>query len=192
MRPFLATSALVLTAVLAAAAPAMAAPAPAWTVDKAASKVAFASTFDGEKFAGSFRRWDAQIRFDPKNLAGSSAVVSIDTASAVTGDADRDSALPDVKWFSAKAFPKASFRTTGFKALGGNRYQAVGSLTLRGVSKPVTLPFTLVITGAQAKMNAQLSISRLAFGVGQDEWKATSVIPDPVTVMIAVSARRVP
>jgi len=192
MRPFLATSALVLTAVLAAAAPAMAAPAPAWTVDKAASKVAFSSTFDGEKFAGSFRRWDAQIRFDPKNLAGSTAVVSIDTASAVTGDADRDSALPDVKWFSAKAFPKATFRTTGFKALGGDRYQAVGSLTLRGVSKPLTLPFTLVITGSQAKMNAQVSVSRLAFGVGQDEWKATSVIPDPVTVMIAVSARRVP
>ena len=192
MRPFLAAPALVLTAVLAAAGPAMAAPAPAWTVDKAASKVAFSSTFDGEKFAGSFRRWDAQIRFDPKNLAGSSAVVSIDTASAVTGDADRDSALPDVKWFSAKAFPKATFRTTGFKALGGNRYQAVGSLTLRGVSKPLTLPFTLVITGSQAKMNAQVSVSRLAFGVGQDEWKEASVIPDPVTVMIAVSARRVP
>lgn len=192
MRLFLAAPALALTAVMAAAAPAMAAPAPVWTVDKAASKLAFSSTFDGEKFAGSFRRWDAQIRFDPKNLAGSSAVVSIDTASAVTGDADRDSALPDVKWFSAKAFPRATFRTTGFKALGGNRYQAVGSLTLRGVSRPLSLPFTLIITGAQAKMNAQVSVSRLAFGVGQDEWKETSVIPDPVTVMIAVSARRVP
>jgi polyisoprenoid-binding protein YceI len=180
-----------LTALLMlAATPAAAAPAQAWSVDRAASKIAFSSSFDGQAFAGSFRRWDAVIRFDAKNLAGSSAVITIDTASAATGDADRDAALPDVPWFSAKAFPKAVFRTTGFKALGPNRYEATGALTLRGATKPLTLPFTLVITGDAAKMNAQLSISRLAFGVGQNEWKATNVIPDPVTVMIAVTARK--
>jgi polyisoprenoid-binding protein YceI len=189
MRLIAAVLLLMLSALPAAAAPAPAT-AQAWSVDKTASKIAFSSSFDGQAFAGSFRRWDAAIRFDPKNLAGSSAVVTIETASAATGDGDRDAALPEPTWFSARAFPKAVFRTTGFKALGGNRYSAAGTLTLRGASKPLTLPFTLVITGDNAKMNAQLSISRLAFGVGQNEWKATSVVPDPVTVMIAVTARK--
>jgi len=180
-----------LVVLLLAALPAAAAPAQAWSVDAGASRIGFSSTFGGEAFSGSFRRWDAQIRFDPKNLAGSSAVVTIDMASAATGDPDRDGALPQATWFSAKAHPRAIFRATGFKALGGDRYQASGTLTLRGVTKPLTLPFTLVITGDQAKMNARISLSRLAFGVGQDEWKATSVVPDAVAVTIVVSARKV-
>ena len=91
------------------AAPAFAAPAPAWTIDKAASKVAFASSFDGSAFSGSFRRWDAAIRFDPANLAGSSVTATFDMASAVTGEATRDQSLLEPDWFSTKAFPKATF-----------------------------------------------------------------------------------
>lgn len=171
------------------AGPALAA-APVWTVDKAASKVAFSSSFDGQAVSGSFRRWDAQIRFDPKDLAHSSAVVSIDTGSAVTGDADRDAALPDVPWFWSAKYPKATFVTRSFKALGGNRYAAVGDLTIKGVTKPLTLPFTLVITGDTAKMNAAVDLNRLAFGVGTGEWKATDLIPASVKVTIAVTAKK--
>jgi polyisoprenoid-binding protein YceI len=181
-------SALALAFVVAA--PAFAAPAPAWTVDKAASKVGFSSSFDGGAFSGSFRRWDAAIRFDPANLAGSSVTATFDMASAVTGDETRDQALPEPDWFSARAFPKATFTASSFKALGGGRYQAVGTLTMRGVTKPLTLPFTLVITGATAKMTSSVGLNRLAFGVGQGEWKTTEVVPGTVTVNISLTARR--
>ena len=169
---------------------AWAAPAPAWAVDKAASKVAFSSSFDGGPFTGSFRRWDATIRFDQANLAGSLAVVTFDMTSAVTGDAGRDEALPLDDWFAARRFPKATFTARSFEALGGNRYQAVGGLTIRGVTKPLTLPFTLVITNGVAKMNARVSLNRLAFGVGQGEWKTTEVVPGTVTVNISLTAKR--
>lgn len=186
MRPFVP----VLAVVVALAAPAWAAPAPAWTVDKAASKVAFASSFDGGAFSGSFRRWDAAIRFDPANLAGSSVTATFDMTSAATGDASRDDALPLDDWFAAGRFPKAVFTAKSFMALGGGRYQAVGDLTLRGVTKPLTLPFTLVITGGVAKMNASVGLNRLAFGVGQNEWKTTEVVPGTVTVNISLTAKR--
>jgi polyisoprenoid-binding protein YceI len=181
--------AAVILATLAIAAPAWAAP-PAWTVDKAASKVAISSTFDGQTVGGSFRKWDADIRFDPKDLAHSSARVSIDVGSAATGDADRDSALPDTPWFFAAKYPKATFVTHSFKALGANRYAAQGDLTIRGVTKPLTLPFSLVITGDTAKMNAAVSVNRLAFGVGQGEWATTEVIPAAVQVTIALTAHK--
>ncbi|MES2036112.1 MAG: hypothetical protein V4466_18240, partial [Pseudomonadota bacterium] len=87
MKPLLPALALA----FAVSAPAMAAPAPAWTVDKAASKVTFASSFDGGAFTGSFRNWTAAIRFDPANLA---AVAAVAPASPVQpGDAKRRGAV---------------------------------------------------------------------------------------------------
>lgn len=186
MKPFLP----VLAVALAVSAPAYAAPAPAWTVDKAASKVSFSSSFDGGAFTGQFRSWNAAIRFDPANLAGSSVTATFDTASAATGDATRDQALPEPDWFSAKAFPKATFTASSFKALGGGKYQAIGTLTVRGVTKPLTLPFTLVITGDTARMTSSVGINRLAFGVGQGDWKTTEVVPATVTVNISLTAKR--
>lgn len=186
MRPVLPLA----VALTVAAAPAFAAPAPAWTVDKAASKVAFSSSFDGGAFTGSFRKWDAVIRFDPNNLAGSSVTATFDMSSAATGDQARDQSLPDADWFNAGAFPQATFMATSFKALGGGRYQAIGTLTLRGVTKPLTLPFSLVITGDTAKMSSSVGLNRLAFGVGQNEWKTTEVVPGTVTVNISLTAKR--
>ncbi len=184
--------ATILIAATVLAGQALAAPAPVWTVDKGASKVAFSSSFDGGAFSGAFRRWDAAIRFDPANLAGSSVTATFDMTSAVTGDSDRDEALPLDDWFAAKRFPKATFTATSFKAMGGNRYQAVGALTIRRVTKPLTLPFTLVITGGVAKMNASVGLNRLAFGVGQGDWKTTEVVPGTVTVNISLTAKRAP
>lgn len=165
---------------------------PQWTVQKAASSVRFSSSMNGDAFSGSFRRWDAAIRFDPKDLAGSSVKASFETASAATGDADRDQALPTEAFLAAAKFPVASYEAHSFRDLGGGRYEALGQLTLRGVSKPLTLPFTLAITGAEARMKAGVSINRLAFGVGQNEWKAVTTLPAPVRVDIVIVARRTP
>ena len=181
---------IAILALITAAPAAWAAPAPAWVVDKAASSIRFSSTFNGDAFSGGFSRWDADIHFDPANLAGSSVTVSIDAASAATGDADRDQALPTPKFLSAGKFPRATFTAHSFKALGGGKYLAAGQLSLRGVTRPLALPFTLAIAGDRARMNATLPLDRLAFGVGQDEWRATSALPAAVNVSIVVTARR--
>ena len=186
------TASWVLAAAIAAAPITAAAAPPAWVVDKTVSSVRFTSSMAGESFSGAFRRWDADIRFDPANLAASSVVATFDVASAGTGNADRDQALPTATFLDAPAFPKASFVAHGFSAAGPGRYVANGILTIRGVSKPLALPFTLAITGSQAKMTATTAINRLAFGVGQDEWKATTTIPAAVAVAVAITARRAP
>jgi polyisoprenoid-binding protein YceI len=169
---------------------ALAAPAPAWTVDAANSKLGFKGAMNGDAFNGVFRRWSAQIAFDPKNLAGSKAVVSVDVASAATGDADRDQAMPGADWFSAKTQPKATFAAASFKDLGGGRYQAVGNLTLRGVTRPLVLPFTLAISGDTARMNGSVVLNRTAFGIGQGQWKTGDVVATEVTVNVALTAHR--
>jgi polyisoprenoid-binding protein YceI len=172
-------------------AAALAAP-PAWTVDKAASKLTFSSSVSGAAFTGVFRRWDAVIHFDPKDLAHSDVAATIDVTSAATGNGDRDAELPDEDWFWTSHFPRATFVAKGFRATAPGRYEAAGVLTIRGASRPLTLPFTLAITGGSAKMDAGVVLNRLAFGVGQGEWKATDTVPANVTVNVSLLARRAP
>jgi len=181
---------LIAAALTASAGSALAAPPPTWVVDKAHSAVRFNSSFSGAAFSGAFSRWTANIQFDPANLAASKVAAVIDVASAATGDADRDQALPGDDFLAAAKFPRATYTASAFKALGGDKYLAIGQLTLRGVAKPLNLPFTLKIAGAKAAMTAQVPIDRLAFGVGQNEWRKTDAIPGPVTVVIAINADR--
>jgi polyisoprenoid-binding protein YceI len=176
-------------ALVVAAAPALAAP-PAWTVDKTASRLSFSSVFAGQAVRGVFRSWDAQIQFDPRDLAASRAVVTIDVASAKTGDADKDQALPTADWFDAKRFPRASFTATGFKDLGAGRYQATGELILHGVKRPIVLPFTLAITGERAKMSGQAVVARNLFGVGRGQFASAETVPFNVAVGVQLTARR--
>ena len=180
---------ILLAAAVAAPLAVHAAPA-VWTVEKASSSLKFSSSMGGEAFSGVFQRWDADIRFDPADLAHSSVSVTVDVASANTANSDRDEALPTPAFFSAAAFPKATYVARSFTAAGPNSYRAVGTLTLRGVAKPLTLPFTLVITGPAARMSGQVAINRLAFGVGQNEWKATTTLPAAVQLSISLNAKK--
>jgi polyisoprenoid-binding protein YceI len=163
-----------------------------WRLDPAASRLTFRATMSGASFTGVFRRWTARIAFDPKALAASKVEASVDVASAVTGDKDRDQALPTADWFSASAFPTATFVTRGFKDLGGGKYLAIGDLRLRGLSRPVNLPFTLVIAGDTARATGSAVVDRTAFGVGQGQWKTGSVVGTQVTVLVNLVAHRAP
>jgi len=174
---------------LALIGPAAIAAPPTWSVDPS-SKLTFAGAMNGAAFTGTFKRWSAQIAFDPKALATSKVDVSVDVGSATSGDADRDSAMPTDDWFAASKFAKATFVSKSFRDLGGGKYEADGDLTVRGVTKPVALPFTLTITGDTARMNGAVVLNRTAFGVGQGQWKTGEVVDTKVTVNVALTAHR--
>jgi polyisoprenoid-binding protein YceI len=125
------------------------------------------------------------MSFDPAKLADSRLDVTIPLAGAATGDGERDSTLRDSDFFNVAKFPQARFVATRFRALGANRYAADGLLTLRGVSKPVTLAFTWT-PGAAPVLVGRATVKRLAFGVGGGDWADTSIIPDDVAVSTRV------
>lgn len=184
--PLLAAAALAFAPALALAAP------PSWVVDKAASRLTFTSAVSGQAFTGRFSRWDAVIHFDPKDLAHCDVTATIDVTSAATGSGDRDAELPDQDWFWTSHFPRASYIARSFQTAGPGRYVAIGVLTVRGVAKPLSLPFALTINGAAAHMTGVIALNRLAFGVGQGEWAATDTVPANVTVNVDLTARRAP
>jgi polyisoprenoid-binding protein YceI len=180
----------ILALATAAASAAAAAPPPAWVVNPAASHLTFTAQMNGDAIHGAFRRWTAHIVFDPANLAASQVTATIDTASAATGDETRDEALPTGDWFAAKIYPQATFTSHAFKAAGPGRYLAIGDLRIRNVTRPVTIPFTLTITGDVAHMTGALPIDRTAFGVGQGQFKGTDAVAAGVQVQLDITARR--
>ena len=152
-----------------------------YTVQPASSTLGFSNTFQGESFNGHFGQWTAAISYDPANLASSKFDVEVTLASVKTGDDDRDSALPGADFFDVAKFPKAHFVTTGFLRSGG-KVIADGTLTLRGVSKPVSLEVTFKPQGSGATLDVAGTVKRLDFGVGTGDYADTSVIGGDVKV----------
>ena len=185
------------TAAVALRAPASAADAPAWTVDYGKSSIVFVGRQMGAPSQGKFKTFTAKVNFDPSALAASSVEVTIDTGSADAGNPDIDKELKRSNWFDVQRFPAARFVTTAIRSRGGNAYEAAAKLTLRDATQDVVLPITIDIAqdpadAAQlvARAKGEMSISRLAFGIGQNEWRDTNIVADAVTIRIDVLARR--
>lgn len=171
--------------------------APEWTIDAKASRITFTGRQMGVPSKGEFKRMTATVRFDPADLAASAVDVTIDVASADTGNRDIDQELKRPKWFDTARFPNARFVTTAFTAKGGNRYEATAKLMLRDVTRDVVLPFTVDIGPDRsdpnqllARASGEVTISRLAYGIGRDEWKDTNIVADAVAIRVEVVARR--
>ncbi len=177
------------TPVKQATTPGVAKPAN-WAVRMKASSIRFRTSWSQGPVEGGFEAWRARIRFDPDALATSSAAITIDMASVTASDSSQQAALPGDDWFAAATHPTAVWRATRFRHLGGDRYKADGTLTLRGVSKSLPLAFTLTIAGDVAKMAGTVTIDRTVFGIGQGEWSATTDVPAAVAVRIAITADR--
>jgi polyisoprenoid-binding protein YceI len=165
---------------LALALPCVAA-ATDYTVQPAASTLGFSGTFQGESFDGRFGQWTAAISYDAASLASSKFDVEVTVASVKTGDKDRDSALPGSDFFDAAKFPRAHFVTTGFRQ-NGAQVIADGNLTLRGVTRPVSLAVTFKPQGSGATLDVSGTVKRLDFGVGGGEYADTSVIGADVKI----------
>lgn len=164
-------------------------PLAEWAV-ASGGRLGFTARWNGEAVNGGFGRWRAAIRFSPDDLAGSTIRVTVDLASADTGDDQRDDSLRGSDFFDTGAHPDAVFTARDIRHLGGDRYEARGTLALRGAARPATLRFTLRIEGDRARVAGTARIDRTAFGVGQGEWAATDAIAANVDIDFSFSATR--
>jgi polyisoprenoid-binding protein YceI len=158
-----------------------AASAADYTVQPSGSTLGFAGSFQGSGFNGQFGKWTAAISYDAAKLASSKFDVTVDLSSAKTGDSDRDSALPGTDFFDVAKYPQAHFVTTGFHQQG-SQVIADGTLTLHGVTKPVSLNVSFKPQGSGATLDVSGTLNRIDFGVGGGQYKDTSVIAADVKV----------
>jgi len=156
--------------------------APSWTLDAADSRLGFAATQAGARFEGRFARFEADIRFDEQDLASSRFEVRVETASADTAESRRDGILTGPDFFWSERHPIATFEALDF-SVSGRAYLARGTLTLRGISRPVELRFGFErLPQGGARLTGGTTLRRLQFGVGQGEWASTEWVGDEVEV----------
>lgn len=177
-----------------APAPLETVPAPVkhWRVDASKSHLKFTATQEGQPFDGEFKSFSADIQFHPDNLAGSSVTVRVPISDVDAGSTDRNSTLPGKAWFSVKAFPDAVFTAQDFVVAGDGAYIANGTLSMKGAERPLSLPFTLDLTGDMAVMRSLINMNRTQWDIGEKPWNTDEWVGTNVELDIAITAQAAP
>ncbi|MBV8660204.1 MAG: YceI family protein [Burkholderiales bacterium] len=168
---------LILASLLAAASAAHATP-----VDAAKSSVKFVYSQMNVPVEGQFKKFTADVTFDPAKPETGKVSIAIDLSGADAGSGDANQALQLKDWFDTAHYPKTSYATTQLKALGGGRFQAVGQLSLKGRNGALTVPFTARADGNGQWLEGSFPLSRLAWKVGEGDWADTGTVADAVQV----------
>ena len=164
----------------------------AWSVDTSASAISFAGELYGDAFEGAFETWTAEILFDPDDPAAARIVATIDTTSATSGHRTANDSVRTDSWLDAEAFPEAVFEASAVRSTGPGVYEADGTLTLKEITQPVTLPFTLTIEDGAARAEGALALDRRAFEIGTDDSENDDAVTPDITVSVVVAATRAP
>ena len=158
----------------------------------AQSEIAFVSKQMGVPVEGKFKKFDAQVSFDPAKLATSKVAFIIDTGSATLGVKETDAELPKAVWFNVPKFPQATFQSSAIKSVGGGKYEVAGKLSIKGASQDVVVPVTITQNGATSTATGAFAIKRLAFKIGEQEWADTSMVADEVQVKFKLALTGMP
>jgi polyisoprenoid-binding protein YceI len=113
-------------------------PAGTYQLDPAHTSVEFVARHMLSKVRGSFRDFSGRVTVGETPEA-SSVTVEIDTASVTTGNEQRDAHLHSSDFFEVESHPKMTFTSTAFRPTGGTAFELDGELSVRGVTRPVTL-----------------------------------------------------
>ncbi len=169
----------------------LSAPAEAleWELLAHESELSFHGTMLGVPVVGIFEQVQADIRFDPENLTESRIVVRIDMASINTRHDERDTALRRPEWFNSGAFAEARFVAEDLRQIDESNYQARGELTIKGISHPVTLSFSLAINGDIATATGFVDLRRLEFAIGTGEWADEKRVAFDVRIEVRITAK---
>jgi polyisoprenoid-binding protein YceI len=156
------------------------------------STVTFGYKQMGVSLDGKFNKFAAQLAFDPAKISAAQARIDINVASIDTGSMEANDEVVGKLWFNAKTFPAASFVSTGLKALGGNRYEATGKLSIKGRMQEVKAPVTFQATGNRGAFDGSFTIKRLDFAIGEGEWTDIGTVANEIQIKFHLVVNAVP
>ena len=153
------------------------------------SSLAFSVKQMGVAMDGNFKKFSAQMNFDPAKLAASKARIEIELASIDTGSAEGDQEVVTKSWFNVAAYPKAIFVSTQIKAAGPNQYQVDGALTIKGQTKDISFPLKYTALGTSGQFTGSFTMRRADFSIGEGMWAKFDTVANEVQVHFQLSAQ---
>jgi polyisoprenoid-binding protein YceI len=174
---------VLLLAALLCALPAANAQTPAAKkVDAAKSSIRFVTRMMNVPVEGQFKRFQATVAFDPAKPEATQAEFQVDLGSIDLGNAEGETEARRKAWLNIEGFPKATFVAESVRQAAPGKYTATGPLTIKGISQPVTAPFSLDEAGNARTVEGQFTLKRLAFKIGEGPWADTDTVADEVLV----------
>lgn len=158
------------------------------TVQAEQSAINFTYQQMGVKMDGSFRRFTAQLNFDPARLNAAKATFEVELASIDAGSSEADQEVAGKPWFNTKTFPTARFVSTQVKSLGGNRYEVGGQLSIKGQTREIVLPATFKPEGKQGEFTGAFSIKRGDFNIGEGSWAKFDIVANDILIKFRITA----
>ena len=156
------------------------------------SEVTFGYRQMGVPLEGKFNQFSVQLRFDPGKLDKAQAKIDIGIASIETGSDEANAEVVGKPWFNAKAFPTASFVSSGLKALGGDRYEASGKLSIKGRTLDVKVPVTFRPAGNKGRFEGVFSINRLDYAIGEGAWSDVDTVANEIQIRFRLTVTATP
>ena len=167
-----------------------------FTIDKAHSEATFQVRHLITKVRGRFSDFEGTVQFDEAKPEQSSVSITIQASSIDTNEPDRDNHLRSADFFSVAEYPTITFTTTRARGVSANQFEVVGTLTLRGVKKEITVPVTYLGSAKdpwgkeRAGFEAELTLNRKDFGVN---WNAALdaggfLVGDEVKINLSIQA----
>jgi polyisoprenoid-binding protein YceI len=161
-----------------------------WRIDDTQSRLGFQYRAMGAPVEGEFHRYQADIQWDPAKPASARIQLDVDTGSIDAGLPDATSEAIKGDFFDSRRHPWAHFVSSAVQPQDKGRYLLKGTLTIKGVSRPVSLPILLRADGPAQQLKGTFILKRLDYGIGQGQWTDTSALANEVPV--AFSLRLLP
>jgi polyisoprenoid-binding protein YceI len=171
-----------------------------WTIDPMHSEAHFSvKHLVISTVSGAFKTFDGQLETtDGDKFSDAKITFSADVASISTNNEQRDAHLKSPEFFDAEQFPKLSFASSSFTSTDDKHYTLVGDLTIKGITKPVTLTAeyggTMVDSYGNTKAGFEIAgvINRKEYGL---TWSAVTeaggvVVSDDVKLMLSIQVAR--
>ena len=157
-----------------------------YALDPTQSEITFLAISRLDDAHGSFGAFTADVAFDPDTVANSTVRFIIQPASIATGIDRRDDHLRSCSFFCVDSFPQILFQSQKVTRVGPDRYNIGGSLTIRGITRPMTIPARMISSaGGAARFNGEFDMDRRDFGLGYSS--VMNPIKDTVHVAFNIS-----
>jgi polyisoprenoid-binding protein YceI len=140
----------------------------------------------GTTVHGTIRITQADLLFDPAELAKSTFNTTLEVRTLSTGISLRDEHLMKKEYFDPDTYPRITFRSTSMEKSGDGHFIVKGNLTMKGVERPQVIPFDYVPEGSNARFRGRFTVNRLVYGVGE----SSANMGDNVTVILDLPVTR--
>jgi polyisoprenoid-binding protein YceI len=161
--------------------------APYTAIVPAKSSVTFSYKQMGVALDGRFKKFAAQVNFDPAKSEQGKASFEVDLASVDVGSSEADDEVVTKSWFNTAAFPKAQFVSKQIKQTAPNQYEVQGTLSIKGQSRDVKFPLKHMPQGKDGLLTGGFTLKRADYSIGEGMWAKFDVVANDIQVNFSIT-----